>query len=248
MSLYNTGKDKMKRPLFKITPDSEATFKSRENRFLGKVEIVENSSIEDVHIRDPGRLEEILYPGNKVLLEKVENDNRKTKWTLLAGKVRGDWIFVNSGYHRDISENILDDPSLSPFGKLDDYEAEIKLRKSRIDFLLNKNGKDIWLEVKGCTLAKERIALFPDAPTERGRKHVKELVNKIDEKNTSGAILFLIFRPEAECFKPYKEKDPKFTNTFKEAIKNGLDVYPVKLEYDGKTVYYRGKIPLCQDF
>lgn len=241
----------MKRPLLEIPSDAEGVFKSRKNRFLGEVEVSSTSSIEEVHIRDPGRLEEILYPGNEVLLERAEDTNRKTDWTLLAGKVDGKWIFINSGYHRKLSENILDSPDLSPFGKLDKYQAEVKLGKSRIDFLLYKKEKKIWLEVKGCTLAKDDIALFPDAPTERGKKHVEELakeINREDKFDIGGALLFLIFRPDAGCFKPHAEKDPRFADTLKHAVKNALDVHPVKLEYDGETIYYREEIPLCGDF
>ncbi len=241
----------MRNQLLEISSDAEGIFKSRENRFLGKVKISEASSVEEVHIRDPGRLEEILYPGNEVLLERAEGTNRKTGWTLLAGKLDGKWIFINSGYHRKLSEKILGDPDMSPFGKLDDYQAEVNLGNSRIDFLLNKDGKDIWLEVKGCTLAEDDIALFPDAPTERGRKHVEELAKKIDKEDKTdiaGALLFLVFRSDAECFKPYTEKDPEFARIFEDALKNGLDVYPVKLEYDGKNVYHLEEISLCEPF
>ena len=247
MSRYYFGKNKMKKPLLKVPSDAKGIFKSRENRFLGKVEICQTSSIENVHIRDPGRLKDILYPGNEVLLERAESDNRKTDWTLLAGKVDRRWIFINSGYHRDISEGILDDLELTPFEKKYNYRAEKKLGNSRIDFLLDGDEKNIWLEIKGCTLARDGIALFPDAPTLRGKRHVEELTEEIDKGKNSGALLFLIFRSDAECFKPYKKRDPEFASAFKSALKKGLDVYTVKLEYDGNEIYYCGEIPLCKD-
>ncbi|MFW5953276.1 MAG: DNA/RNA nuclease SfsA, partial [Candidatus Natronoplasma sp.] len=145
----------MKKILIHIPHDARGVFKTRKNRFLGEVEIFETNSVEDVHIRDPGRLGEILYSGNEVLLEKAQSEDRKTNWTLLAGKMKNQWIFVNSGYHRSIAEKILDDPDISPFEELIDYEAEKRLGNSRIDFLLEKEEEKIWVEVKGCTLARD---------------------------------------------------------------------------------------------
>jgi len=236
----------MNKSLIEVPFDSRGVFKTRKNRFLGEVEISETSSVEEVHIRDPGRLEEILYPGNEVLLKKAQNENRKTNWTLLAGKVNGHWVFVNSGYHRSIVEKILDDPDISPFKELLSYEAEKRLGESRIDFLLKKEEEEIWLEVKGCTLAQGDRALFPDAPTKRGRRHVEELIEVVDEDYTSGALLFLVFRSDASCFAPHEVQDPDFARVFEEGRKAGLEIHPVRLSYDGSVIKYRGEIPLCE--
>ncbi len=236
------------RDLLEVPFDAKGSFKNRKNRFLGEVEVEKTLSIEEVHIRDPGRLNEILYPGNEVLLEKAVDDDRKTDWTLLAGKVGDDWVFVNSGYHRMIAENLLEDAEISPFGEIISYKAEIMLGESRIDFLLEKDDQKIWLEIKGCTLAEDGVALFPDAPTKRGRRHVEELVGAIDQENTSCALLFLVFRSDASCFTPHKDKDPEFAKVFDEAVEAGLDVHPVKLNYDGTAVEYIREIPLCDSY
>ena len=246
MPFHNTRKNKMKRVLIKIPHHSRGIFKTRKNRFLGEVEINETGSVDDVHIRDPGRLEEILYPGNKVLLEKAQNEDRKTNWTLLAGRVKDQWVFVNSGYHRAIAEKILNDLEISPFKELKNYEAEKRLGDSRIDFLLKKEEEKIWLEVKGCTLAQDGRALFPDAPTKRGKRHVEELIKVVNEKKTSGALLFLVFRSDPSCFKAHEDQDPDFARVLEEGIEAGLDVHPVKLNYDGSVIEYRGEIPVCE--
>jgi len=236
----------MKKILIQIPHDTRGIFKTRKNRFLSEVEIFETNSVEDVHVRDPGRLGEILYSGNEVLLEKAQGGNRKTNWTLLAGKVNDQWIFVNSGYHRSIAENILDDPDISPFEELVDHEAEKRLGDSRIDFLLEKEGEKIWLEVKGCTLARDGKALFPDSPTKRGKRHVEELIEAISPGKTSGALLFLVFRSGTSCFEPNEDKDPDFARAFEKGIEAGLEVHPVRLNYDGSAIEYRGEIPLCE--
>lgn len=237
----------MTKSLVHLPFDSKGIFVSRENRFLGKVRLKDTDSVVKVHVRDPGRLEEILYEGNEVLLEKAESDDRKTDWTLLAGKVKDDWILVNSGYHRKISESILNDQVLSPFGEIEGYEAEKKLGDSRIDFSLQKNEGDIWVEVKGCTLAEEEIALFPDAPTKRGKRHVEELIRANEAKDTSAALLFLVFRPDARCFSPYEKQDPDFSKSFEKALEEGVEVHAIQLEYDGSDILYKGEIPICED-
>ncbi|MFP3872349.1 MAG: DNA/RNA nuclease SfsA [Candidatus Natronoplasma sp.] len=236
----------MKEELLMVPSDERGIFQERKNRFLGIVKIGDKE--EEVHVRDPGRLEEILYPGNEVLLERAESEERKTDWSLLAGKVKEDWVFVNSGYHREIAEKILDSEECSPFGEIRGYGAEKKLGESRIDFLLEKADQKIWLEVKGCTLAEDGRALFPDAPTERGRRHVEELSKVVDEEGISAALLFLVFRADADCFAPHERRDLDFSKAFKQAVKKGVDVKAVKLEYDGSFIRCSGEIPLCEEY
>ncbi|MEF8874220.1 MAG: DNA/RNA nuclease SfsA [Candidatus Thermoplasmatota archaeon] len=238
----------MSKALLNIPHDARGIFKNRKNRFLGTVEHSRDGSSQEVHIRDPGRLDEILYKGNEVLLKRAENENRKTDWSLLAGRVKEHWVFVNSGYHRAIAEEILEDEDLSPFGDIDWYEAEKKLDDSRIDFLLRKDDKKVWVEVKGCTLAKDKVALFPDAPTERGTRHVEELTRSITEEGTSAALLFLVFRPDPITFEPNKEKDPGFTSAFKKGLNKGLDVHAIRLAYTGSIIEYRGSVPLSENY
>jgi len=124
--------------MFDIPFDAEAVMLERPNRFLAIVDIISpvHSSGEKVHVRDPGRLEEILYPGNRLLLKRTTGKKRKTGWDLVAGKVGDEWILINSGYHRRIAEWVLEHPSHSPFGDVEHYRAEQKLGRSRIDFLV----------------------------------------------------------------------------------------------------------------
>jgi len=234
--------------LLDLSHDALGVFRSRLNRFLGVVDIIDPGEIEgvEVHIHDPGRLGEILYSGNTVLLRRVEGKHRKTNWDLVAGQVDGSWVPVHSGCHRVLSEEIIRDECLSPFGHIFRLQPEVKLGCSRIDFLLErKNGSKIWVEVKGCTLAKNGVALFPDAPTARGRRHLEELI-RVSEAGGEAAMLILVFRPDARCFTPNSDMDPLFASTFYEAMEKGVKVCPVLLEYDGGWVHYRGEIPVMR--
>lgn len=234
--------------LMTIPYDEKGTFVERKNRFLGSVRF-EDGELDDVHVRDPGRLKELLYKGNKVLLKKAGNENRKTNWDLISAKFDDLWILVNSGYHRRITETILEKESISPFDNIESYKPEVKLGDSRIDFLIKKDDENIWVEVKGCTLAKKGEALFPDAPTKRGKRHVNEL-REVVKYGDKGALLVLVFRSDAECFRPYEKRDQEFSNSFYNAYKEGVEVHPLLLDYNIKgkgKLYFKKKIPLCHD-
>jgi len=241
MSSHNNGKSKI---IFEIQGDAEGTFIERINRFLAQVKI--GNSIHYAHIHDPGRLSELLYKGNRIMLKRYPHKGRKTEWEVIAARYKDRWIFTNSKFHRALSERILRDENISPLGKIEELKAEVKIGNSRIDYLLIKNGKRIWVEVKGCTLEKDGVALFPDAPTERGRRHIEELHTLI-KKGDYASLLILVFHKNVRCFSPNRQMDERFAEAYDEARKDGLLVYPVKLEYDGKHISFLGLIPLCED-
>ena len=233
--------------LIDIPWDKEGILKSRPNRFLAIVDIdLNGDQIEGqkVHVRDPGRLKELLFPGNRVLVKHRPEPHRKTQWEIIAAW-DDYWVLVNSGYHRAISEAILSNPGISPFGALDSIKPEVKVGHSRLDFMLEKGGDQMGLEVKGCTLETGDVALFPDAPTERGAKHVQTLIDmKIEGKES--AMMILVFRPKARCFRPNDSTDPKFTDLFWQALDMGVKIHPVRLSYEDGTIYFHGEMPVCQ--
>ncbi|MFP4655907.1 MAG: DNA/RNA nuclease SfsA [Methanohalobium sp.] len=233
-------------PVIHIPWDAEGIFVSRENRFLGIVDIINTETIrnEKVHIRDPGRLEDILYSGNRVLLNKAEGEKRKTKWEMIAGSVNNKWILINSVYHRKIAEQVIENENISPLGKVDSIIPEQQFGDSRLDFLVNRKDSTTWIEVKGCTLQNNGIALFPDAPTTRGQRHIKELIKAVEQGHT-GAMIVLVFRPDAVCFTANMEIDSEFSRLYKQALEIGVQVYPLLFSYENGTLYYISRLPLC---
>ncbi len=231
----------MEEKILKIPHTHTGIFIERSNRFLSHVKI--DGKIEKVHVHDPGRLKELLYEGNRVLLKKVDSSKRKTKWDLLAAFYKNTPVFVNSMYHSRIAREIIT-KNLIPFlGNYDNLRSEVKLNHSRIDFLIEKSNKKIWVEVKGCTLCENGVALFPDAPTKRGARHINSLLEVKDKLNEI-CLLILIFRSDAKIFSPNEKTDPDFSNIFTEGIKRGLKVFPILLNYDGKWIKYLREIPL----
>lgn len=238
----------MKISVMKLPEDASGIFRVRLNRFAGIVDITEpeKAQVVLVHIHDPGRLQEILYPGNNVLLKYSTKKRRKTQWDIIAGKCDEHWVFVHSGYHHKIGEWILKNQHVNPFGRLREIKAEVKQGHSRIDFVMESEQEtQIWAEVKGCTLAEEGIALFPDAPTERGRRHLKTLID-LKQNGARTAVIMLVFRPDAKCFLPNHRTDPEFAHIFFDALNKGVEFYAFGFTYDNGEVYYRGRIPLCK--
>ena len=211
------------RKILKVPYDTEGTFIRRINKFLGEVKIGNRKEL--IHIHDPGRIEH-LKKGVVVFLKREENPKRKTKYDLIA--VGNEKIFTNSKYHNSIAEVLLKER----FRKI---EREVKIGNSRIDFLVD----GLPLEVKGCTLMKNKVALFPDAPTQRGLRHLNEIIKH------RGYLMFLILR-NANCFAP-NPLDKKFYITFKKTL-GKFKTINVVLKYDGVWIKFVKEISLCQSF
>ncbi len=122
----------------------------------------------------------------------------------------------------------------------DDIKSEIKLNDTRIDFLLDFNKKDYYLEVKGCTLLDGEFAKFPDAPTRRGTHHLKKLA-ELRRDGYGAGVLFLVFR-KARYFMPNYERDPDFYYALIDAVKWGVDIFPLRLYFDGRRFFALGLI------
>ncbi len=228
--------------IYEVPWDTEAKFIDRPNRFVANVRL-EDGREEVVHVHDSGRLQELLFPENNVKIRRAENPNRKTKWDMISAEASdGEDILINSAHHRYISQNLLTDPEVSPFGEVDSLKAEVKYGKSRIDYLLEKNGDKIWVEIKGVSLSKDRVAAFPDAPSVRAVKHLNELI-ELKEAGNRAAVVLLILR-SSDYFRPKWETDPKFSDAFYEAIERGVEVYPLQFELVGRDIIYKGLLPI----
>lgn len=226
--------------LIEVRHDAVGIFRDRPNRFLTTVDIVEPHSEKDVpvHLHDPGRLKELLYPGNRVLLKRATNPGRKTKWDLIAAHDHDSWVFTHSGYHRGVAEAIFWDPGISPIGKIQNLKAEVKSGHSQLDFLATRaDGSRVWIETKGCTLAVDGVALFPDAPTERGARHVRSLVD-LKKQGEEAVIILLVFRNDAVVFMPNSEMDPAFAESIDDAVQAGVQLYPLLLDYRDGAIWY----------
>lgn len=233
----------MRYPLYKIESLQNGEFKNRPNRYLADVVI--KGMEERVHVHDPGRLKELLYPGNQCLVKYAKSDTRKTDWDMIAAAKNEEYVLVHSGYHRYIAEAILRNDALNPFGRFENIKPEAKYGHSRIDFYATEmdSAQKIWVEVKGCSLSVDGLAQFPDAPTLRGVRHLEELIQIVESGDRAGVLLLIL--SEASLFEPKRDTDPKFYETFYRAKRLGVEMMPVKvrLAEDG-YIYYEGIVPI----
>ncbi len=233
----------MREKVATIPTDAEGIFMERPNRFLGLVRLEGEEQPVGVHVHDPGRLREILFPGNRVLLRRASSKKRKTGWDLIAGRCEDQWVLVHSGYHRQIAETMLRDERLSPLGRVEGLQAEVTYQSSRLDFVAETPKGPVWIETKGCTLCERGVALFPDAPTTRGKRHINHL-REIRLSGERAAVVVLVFRPDSTRFEPNAKTDPAFAEAFWSAVDAGVEVYPLLMEFEPPELFYRGVIPL----
>jgi len=205
----------------------------RLNRFVLQVDI--NGRTENAHLRDPGRLKELMIRNSKVLLRARTNPG-KTKYEVIAIRSAQMWVVVNSSFHSNLAEDLIKDRYISGLKDCNVVKREVKLGRSRIDFLLDCNGMPYYLEVKGCTLVENGYGLFPDAPTERGTRHVHELTNAIDKGYKAG-ILFVVMRIDANMVIPNFKTDINFVKAVKNAKEHGVEFYAYSFFFDGSIIY-----------
>lgn len=203
---------------------TKATFISRPNRFIAKVEI--NGKSEVVHVKNTGRCKELLTEGCTVYLYASDNPARKTKYDLVAAeKIRCNQgsllINLDSQIPNDVAEEFFKKGNI--FSQNAVIKREAKYGNSRFDFYIEENGKKIYLEVKGVTQENDGIALFPDAPTERGVKHIEELI-KCKKEGYDACILFVIQMKEIEVLRPNDVTHKAFGDALRKAQKEGVRI------------------------
>lgn len=203
-------------------------FVRRPNRFQGYV-MVEGKE-ELVHVPNTGRCREILVPGCKVVLREETGEHRKTRFSLIAGYKGNKLINIDSLVPNKVVEEALILGNIPELKKYDIILREKTFGNSRFDFkLANKDGEEYYLEVKGVTLEDNKKTMFPDAPTERGRKHLLELV-EVKNSGRGAGVIFLIQMDNIESFSPHDKMDRDFGDALRFAYANGVDVFAYECE------------------
>lgn len=212
----------------------QGIFVDRPNRFT--VRFNKDNKVESAHLRDPGRLKELLTPGVHLILRPALNvSKRKTRFDVIGVLKNNFWVLINSGFHSDMAHDLIDLGIIPEFNGYSVQKREYTYGNSRIDFLLSKDDKKMLVEVKGCTLVEDGLARFPDAPTLRGKKHVEELI-QAKKDGLDAAILFLITCEDAESFCPNVVIDPDFADALKRAQRKGVNIIAYSFKNSYKDV------------
>ena len=219
--------------MIKLAGLVKAIFRNRANRFIAEVEI--EGEIVKAHLPNTGRCKELLIDGTTVYLKPSDNPNRKTKYSLYLVENNGALVAMFSQQANKIVFDAIKDGKIKELSGYSILESEKTIGNSRIDIYLanldNENNliDETYVEVKSVTLIKEGIAQFPDAPTERGRKHLEELIS-LKKEGIRAVVFFLIEHPNGNSFRPNWENDPKFSMTLNNAYNEGVEILVYKTE------------------
>jgi sugar fermentation stimulation protein A len=222
-------------------PLVEATLVKRYKRFLTDV-ILEDGSELTAHCPNTGSLLGCKEEGSKIWLRDTQNDKRKYRMSWQAIEVNGVWVNVDTGLPNAEVFDAINEGRVPKLAGYDSSRREVKYgTNSRIDVLLEKeNGEKCYVEVKNTTLVDGDVALFPDAVTERGRKHLGELVNEVEAGNRA-VQFFFVSRNDVTSFRPADDIDPKYAAALREAAKAGVEVMA------WSVTVKRDSIELCKE-
>tara|TARA_B100000700_G_scaffold188858_1_gene208112 strand:+ start:3128 stop:3835 length:708 start_codon:yes stop_codon:yes gene_type:complete len=224
-------------------PLISATFIDRPNRFITTVKI--NGELHKSHLPDPGRLKELLIPGSELLVRPARlSEKRKTAYTTIFIKVEGQLISLVSTLPNYFIKEELKNNRLSIFKNFKLEKPEIIINNHRFDFLLlDDKAKKFYLEVKSVTYVENRIAKFPDAITDRGRRHALALMDLVTKGKRAG-ILFVCQRSDADLFMPMWERDSKFSKALLNAYEKGVKVWCITLNISRNEITFNKEIPV----
>ncbi|GMA51357.1 sugar fermentation stimulation protein SfsA [Alicyclobacillus contaminans] len=197
------------------------TLLKRHNRFLARVRMED----EEVwaHVKNTGRLRELFVAGARVALEPARHADRKTNFSIIAVQSGDTWVNVDAAAPHRLVGDAIAAGQLTAFGHPAVVQREVRYRRSRFDIQYETGDFRGFIEVKGVTLVEEGTAKFPDAPTERGTRHLLELADARAE-GFDAAVFFLIQRPDAHAFAPHWQSDPDFAHTLANVAKQGVRV------------------------
>lgn len=205
-----------------LPPLKKGCLIARPNRFLAQIDLKGKEIL--AHVADPGRLKELLFPGAEVYVAAAANPNRKTAFDLKLVKGQEVLVSVDSGVPNRLAKLALHAGAWPTFKGYDSIKAEPRYNRSRFDFLLQGQDKpDCYIEVKGCTLVEDGVALFPDAPTLRGARQVGELTELMGQ-GARAAVIFIIQRQDAVLFRPHTQMDSAFSQALYQAQAAGVEV------------------------
>lgn len=193
----------------------EGTFLERPNRFVA--DVMCGGQKRRVHVKNTGRCQELFVPGARVMLEYKEEGTRKTKYDLVMVHKPGlGWVNVDSQAPNRLVKEWLQAQGISRIW------PEQRFHDSRLDFKFELDDQLVWMEVKGCTLEKEGIGYFPDAPTVRGTRHLRELI-RARQEGCRAMAAFVIQMEGITQVRPNTERDPAFGAAWQDALEAGVE-------------------------
>jgi sugar fermentation stimulation protein A len=221
-----------------------ATFVKRDNRFRVTVRV--EGHLVWAHLPNSGRLRELLVPGQRVLLAAAQAPGRLTSHDLLMVDLDGTLVSIDARMPSRLLYETLQAGRLEEFAGYAQVRREVTYGQSRLDLALEggPEGGRCFIEAKSVTLVEDGVALFPDAPTQRGRRHLGELARARAEGHRA-AVVFIVQRDDAIRFSPHDEADPAFGQALREAAQAGVEVYAYQCQVSEGEVTLDAPLPVA---
>ncbi|GAB6180010.1 DNA/RNA nuclease SfsA [Desulfotomaculum defluvii] len=218
----------------------KSVFLERKNRFVGLIQVA--GQIIPAHVPSSGRMRELLFPGNSVYVSPMP-EGRKTQYRIHLAKYNNTLVSVDSLLPNRLIYKALSKGALPEFIQYNEIKREVGYGESRFDLYLKRDASRCFIEIKSVTLVDNGVAKFPDAPSERGSKHLQELIKAVSE-GYRAAVIFVIQRSDANIFKPNEVTDPVFSKSLFQAVARGVEVYALGCDVTIKFVRLKGYIPV----
>ncbi|MFZ5645949.1 MAG: DNA/RNA nuclease SfsA [Bacillota bacterium] len=221
---------------------NEAVFLLRHNRFVGEVEIGGQRVL--AHVPSSGRMAELLFPGARVFVAHGKKPGAKLNYRILLAENNGYRVSVDSLLPNRLIYRALLTGALPELGEIAVVKREAAYGRGRFDFFFwGRDGSGCYMEVKSVTLVEGGTALFPDAPSERGARHMEELAAALRE-GYRAVVLFVIQRSDARCFSPNRVRDPIFSLELDRAASAGVEVMARSCTVSAREVALGGPVPV----
>lgn len=227
----------MSRPACHIpfhAPCRPAAFIRRIKRFTVEAEALDGpdkGTVLAAHTNNTGSMLGLLRPGSTALLSPAANPNRKLQYTLEGLELAGSMVGVNTLTPNRMLYAAWQAGTMPELDGYDHFRKEAKVGQSRLDAYLSGQRGELWVECKNVTMVEDSVACFPDAVTERGQKHLRELM-ALAETGSRVALFFLVQRPDGQCFGPADVVDPVYAELFYEALDKGVEAWPYVAHVD----------------
>ena len=218
-----------------------ATFVARPNRFLLWADI--GSRRVAVASRDPGRLDGILVPGARLLLAPSANPRRRTAFTLTLARQGQSWVCLVPALASQIVHFAVARGGIEGLKGAEVIQREVVSGHSRIDLLMRYRGQPLLVEVKAAVFVAGRRALFPDCPTVRGTRHVRELISA-RQRGHPAALVFVVHREDADSIAPWSAVDPEFARALRDAHEHGVRLLAYTCRVTPQECTLRRRIPV----
>jgi sugar fermentation stimulation protein A len=218
------------------------TLIKRYKRFLADVKLDDGTEVV-AHCTNSGSMKSCLENGAEVYLSPVSAPKRKTKFTWEMIKINGDWVGINTGNPNKLAFEAISAGLIPGLEGYTTVKREVKFGDSRFDIFAENENEKCFTEVKNVTLKEGKYALFPDAVTIRGQKHLNTLI-EVKNKEMRAVMLYIIQRSDVEVFAPAWEIDPVYSETLKRAVDSGVEVIPVMAKVTPETIELGEILPL----